>query len=118
MPDPFGIIEGTKQVTKTLNESVKASEELSKAIDGVLAVADKAAKESRERMKEEREAREGAIKSVYDEYANIAIGESNTALGSFKFEAFPPDMQKMIQLRIAAAVEKLANQRMEAAGVY
>ena len=45
MPDPFGIIDGTKQVTKTLNESVKASEELSKAIDGVLAVADKAAKE-------------------------------------------------------------------------
>jgi len=43
--DPFGIIDGTKQVTKTLNESVKASEELSKAIDGVLAVADKAAKE-------------------------------------------------------------------------
>ena len=45
MSDPFGIVDGTKQVTKTLNESVKASEELSKAIDGVLAVADKAAKE-------------------------------------------------------------------------
>ena len=45
MSDPFGIIDGTKKVTKTLNESVKASEELSKAIDGVLAVADKAAKE-------------------------------------------------------------------------
>ena len=93
---------------KLTGERLKAAKE----------AADKAAKESRERMKEEREAREGAIKSVYDEYANIAIGESNTALGSFKFEAFPPDMQKMIQLRIAAAVEKLANQRMEAAGVY
>ena len=45
MSDPFGIVDGTKQVTKTLNESVIASEELSKAIDGVLAVADKAAKE-------------------------------------------------------------------------
>jgi len=45
MSDPFGIINGAKTVTKTLNESVKASEELSKAIDGVLAVADKAAKE-------------------------------------------------------------------------
>ena len=38
MSDPYGIVSGTKQVTKTLNESVKASEELSKAIDGVLAV--------------------------------------------------------------------------------
>ena len=55
MPDPFGIIDGTKQVTKTLNESVKASEELSKAIDGVLAVADKAAKERAASRKKSRE---------------------------------------------------------------
>jgi hypothetical protein len=53
--DPFGIIDGTKKVTKTLNESVKASEELSKAIDGVLAVADKAAKERASSRKKSRE---------------------------------------------------------------
>jgi hypothetical protein len=52
--DPFGIIDGTKKVTKTLNESVKASEELSKAIDGVLAVADKAAKERASSRKKSR----------------------------------------------------------------
>ena len=55
MSDPFGIIDGTKKVTKTLNESVKASEELSKAIDGVLAVADKAAKERASSRKKSRE---------------------------------------------------------------
>jgi len=54
MSDPFGIIDGAKQVTKTLNESVKASEELSKAINGVLAVADKAAKERAESRKKSR----------------------------------------------------------------
>jgi hypothetical protein len=52
--DPFGIIDGTKKVTKTLNESVKASEELSKAIDGVLAVADKTAKERADSRKKSR----------------------------------------------------------------
>ena len=54
MSDPFGIINGVKTVTKTLNESVKASEELSKAIDGVLAVADKTAKERADSRKKSR----------------------------------------------------------------
>jgi hypothetical protein len=54
MSDQFGIINGAKTVTKTLNESVKASEELSKAIDGVLAVADKTAKERADSRKKSR----------------------------------------------------------------
>jgi len=54
MSDSFGIIDGAKTVTKTLNESVKASEELSKAIDGVLAVADKTAKERADSRKKSR----------------------------------------------------------------
>jgi len=45
MSDPFGITNGVKQVTSSINESVKASQELSKAIEGVLEVADKAAKD-------------------------------------------------------------------------
>jgi hypothetical protein len=93
-----------------------------KQIEADALVAKKEAEElirnERRMKKEDSEARREAIDSVNREFASIAIGESNTALGSFKFEAFPPDMQKMIQLRIAAAVEKLANQRMEAAGVY
>ena len=93
-----------------------------KQIEADALVAKKEAEElirnERRMKKEDSEARREAIDSVNREFASIAIGESNTALGSFKFEAFPPDMQKMIQLRIAAAVEKLANQRMETAGVY
>ena len=93
-----------------------------KQIEADALVAKKEAEElirnERRMKKEASEARREAIDSVNREFASIAIGESNTALGSFKFEAFPPDMQKMIQLRIAAAVEKLANQRMETAGVY
>ena len=45
MPDPFGITDGVKAVTSSINESVKASKELSKAIDGVLELADAAAKD-------------------------------------------------------------------------
>lgn len=45
MSDPFGITDGVKSVTSSINESVKASQELSKAIDGVLEVADKAVKD-------------------------------------------------------------------------
>ncbi len=51
MPDPFGITEGVKAVTSSINESVKASKELSKAIDGVLELADSAAKERTESRK-------------------------------------------------------------------
>ena len=45
MSDPFGITDGVKQVTSSINESVKASQELSEAIESVLEVADKAAKD-------------------------------------------------------------------------
>ena len=105
-----------------LSEIKRINDAAQKQIEADALVAKKEAEElirnERRMKKEDSEARREAIDSVNREFASIAIGESNTALGSFKFEAFPPDMQKMIQLRIAAAVEKLANQRMETAGVY
>jgi len=81
MPDPFGIIDGTKQVTKTLNESVKASEELSKAIDGVLAVADKAAKERTESRKKARQVNpdNATIIEAVDEWQRLLIARQSEA---------------------------------------
>ncbi len=79
MSDPFGIISGTKQVTKTLNESVKASEELSKAIDGVLAVADKAAKERTESRKKSRvvSADTTTIIEAVDEFQRLMLAKQS-----------------------------------------
>ena len=79
MSDPFGIISGTKQVTKTLNESVKASEELSKAIDGVLAVADKAAKERTASRKKSREvsADTTTIIEAVDEFQRLMLAKQS-----------------------------------------
>jgi hypothetical protein len=79
MPDPFGIIDGTKQVTKTLNESVKASEELSKAIDGVLAVADKAAKERAASRKNSREVSPDTttIIEAVDEFQRLMLAKQS-----------------------------------------
>jgi hypothetical protein len=79
MPDPFGIIDGTKQVTKTLNESVKASEELSKAIDGVLAVADKAAKERAASRKKSREVSPDTttIIEAVDEFQRLMLAKES-----------------------------------------
>jgi hypothetical protein len=79
MPDPFGIIDGTKQVTKTLNESVKASEELSKAIDGVLAVADKAAKERAALRKNSREVSPDTttIIEAVDEFQRLMLAKQS-----------------------------------------
>jgi hypothetical protein len=79
MSDPFGILNGTKQVTKTLNESVKASEELSKAIDGVLAVADKAAKEraaSRKNLREVSPDTTTIIEAV-DEFQRLMLAKQS-----------------------------------------
>jgi len=77
--DPFGIIDGTKQVTKTLNESVKASEELSKAIDGVLAVADKAAKERAASRKNSREVSPDTttIIEAVDEFQRLMLAKQS-----------------------------------------
>jgi hypothetical protein len=77
--DPFGIIDGTKKVTKTLNESVKASEELSKAIDGVLAVADKAAKERTASRKKSRvvNADTTTIIEAVDEFQRLMLAKES-----------------------------------------
>jgi hypothetical protein len=77
--DPFGIIDGTKKVTKTLNESVKASEELSKAIDGVLAVADKAAKERAASRKNSRvvNADTTTIIEAVDEFQRLMLAKES-----------------------------------------
>jgi len=79
MSDPFGIIDGAKQVTKTLNESVKASEELSKAIDGVLAVADKAAKERAASRKNSRivNADTTTIIEAVDEFQRLMLAKQS-----------------------------------------
>jgi MoxR-like ATPase len=79
MSDPFGIIDGTKKVTKTLNESVKASEELSKAIDGVLAVADKAAKERAASRKKSREVNPDTytIIEAVDEFQRLMLAKQS-----------------------------------------
>ncbi len=60
------------------------------------------------------EAREQATK----DFASFAVGEAQTALGGFKFDAFPPDLQKTIQLRIAKAVEKISGNTETPAGVF
>jgi hypothetical protein len=79
MSDPFGITDGAKQVTKTLNESVKASEELSKAIDGVLAVADKAAKERAASRKKSREVNPDTytIIEAVDEFQRLILAKES-----------------------------------------
>lgn len=58
-----------------------------------------------------------ATSSAERDYSSMAIGSSQTALGSFKFEAYPPTLQKTIQERTMKAVEKLATQRTETAGI-
>ena len=63
-------------------------------------------------------AREDAKADAEADYFNIASGSANTALGAFKFEAYPPSMQKVVQERTMKAVEKLATQRAETAGVF
>jgi len=79
MSDPFGIIDGAKTVTKTLNESVKASEELSKAIDGVLAVADKTAKERADSRKKSRVVNPDTttIIDAVDEFQRLMIAKQS-----------------------------------------
>jgi len=79
MPDPFGIIDGAKAITKTLNESVKASEELSKAIDGVLEIADKAAKERADSRKKARQINPDTytIIEAVDEFQRLMLAKQS-----------------------------------------
>ena len=75
------------------------------------------AKLQEKNRREDAEAIEDASAKAMSDYANIATGSASTALGSFKFEAYPPSMQKTIQERTMKAVEKLATQRAETAGI-
>ena len=81
MSDPFGITDGVKSVTSSINESVKASQELSKAIDGVLEVADKAAKERADSRKKARQVNPNttAIIEAVDEFQKLLIARQSEA---------------------------------------
>ena len=79
MSDPFGITDGVKSVTSSINESVKASQELSKAIDGVLEVADKAAKERADSRKKARQVNPDTttIIEAVDEWQRLLIAKQS-----------------------------------------
>lgn len=81
MSDPFGITNGVKQVTSSINESVKASQELSKAIDGVLNEVDKAAKERAESRKKARQVNPDTttIIEAVDEWQRLLIARQSEA---------------------------------------
>jgi hypothetical protein len=79
MSDPFGITDGVKAVTSSINESVKASKELSKAIDGVLELADSAAKERTESRKKARQVNpdNAIIIEAVDEWQRLLIAKQS-----------------------------------------
>ena len=81
MSDPFGITEGVKHVTSSINESVKASQELSKAIEGVLEVADKAAKDRADSRKKARQVNPDTttIIEAVDEWQRLLISRQSEA---------------------------------------
>lgn len=81
MSDPFGITKGVKQVTSSINESVKASQELSKAIDGVLELADKAAKDRADARKKARQVNPDTttIIEAIDEWQRLLIVRQSEA---------------------------------------
>jgi hypothetical protein len=77
--DPFGITDGVKQVTSSINESVKASQELSEAIEGVLEVADKAAKDRANARKKARQVNPDTttIIEAVDEWQKLLIARQS-----------------------------------------
>ena len=81
MSDPFGITDGVKSVTNSINESVKASKELSKAIDGVLEVADAAAKDRTAARKKARQVNPdtATIIEAVDEWQRLLIARQSEA---------------------------------------
>ena len=100
-----------KQIDADAEAAAKAAEEMAKE------AADLAKLEEKNR-REDMDAREEAKADAEADYFNIASGSASTALGAFKFEAYPPSMQKVVQERTMKAVEKLATQRAETAGVF
>ena len=81
MSDPFGITTGVKQVTSSINESVKASQELSKAIDGVLNEVDKAVKDRADARKKARQVNPDTttIIEAIDEWQRLLIARQSEA---------------------------------------
>jgi len=79
MSDPFGITTGVKQVTSSINESVKASQELSKAIDGVLNEVDKAVKDRADARKKSRQVNPDTttIIEAIDEWQRLLIAKQS-----------------------------------------
>jgi hypothetical protein len=79
MPDPFGITNGVKSVTSSINESVKASQELSKAIDGVLNEVDKAVKDRSDARKKARQIHPDTttIIDAIDEWQRLLIARQS-----------------------------------------
>jgi hypothetical protein len=79
MSDPFGITAGVKQVTNSINESVKASQELSKAIDGVLNEVDKAVKDRADARKKSRQVNPDTttIIEAIDEWQRLLIAKQS-----------------------------------------
>ena len=79
MSDPFGITAGVKQVTSSINESVKASQELSKAIDGVLNEVDKAVKDRADARKKSRQVNPDTttIIEAIDEWQRLLIAKQS-----------------------------------------
>jgi hypothetical protein len=100
-----------KQIDADAEAAAKAAEDMAKE------AADLAKLEEKNR-REDMDAREDAKADAEADYFNIASGSASTALGAFKFEAYPPSMQKVVQERTMKAVEKLATQRAETAGVF
>jgi hypothetical protein len=81
MADPFGIIDGAKAITSSINESVKASQELSEAIEGVLELADKAAKDRADARKKARQVNPDTttIIEAVDEWQRLLIARQSEA---------------------------------------
>jgi hypothetical protein len=81
MADPFGIIDGAKAITSSINESVKASQELSEAIEGVLELADKAAKDRADARKKARQVNPDTttIIEAVDEWQRLLIAKQSEA---------------------------------------
>ena len=107
--------EARKLAEDIAEEAAKVAKDLA---DDMAKEAARIAKEEQKNRREDNEAREDAKADAEADYFNIASGSASTALGAFKFEAYPPSMQKVVQERTMKAVEKLATQRAETAGVF
>jgi chemotaxis response regulator CheB len=81
MPDPFGIIEGANLLSSSIKESTEASKALSEAIEGVLEVADKAARDRAEARKKAKQVNPDTttIIEAVDEWQRLLIARQSEA---------------------------------------